>query len=534
VNDNMEYAIDKSGKLIHHKNAIKGKFYKCPYCKERVYVRRGLNACFFHERKSNRTPLQKCCPEYHEGTSYGKTEKSLSCIYLDNGGIPLYLCNYNNQFELRAYFPSISNKSLQYLREKGVKIHVNTKSTSFIDRRTYTVDNLNFYPVRTTENWIDIVCEPGIDNQEIRRKWLCGIRGIDVQKDIYYCGSEGGYRVALGSEIIIGRHYRIMFYDNAPNIEGIGFIRVGYINLKKDYVDKKLSIYEMVISRRTEAARKFIESKGYKLVGKSNKLIPLWPPGAFKGNEIIFNRKKAYFLHINPSGKSKLYYSRDNELVDLYSDRNNIILLKLDQDDTIITSEVKNEISNYEILYSITYSESLVRKEDLKQEIIIKNSNDKIIKSDTGNLELPKDRRLFITSNVPFCAVVKNKNYVISSSSLFFENIWYNHKLIIDSKAFGTKEFTFNRNETRSMLKKINWDLEYSKLYRCNAPPTIPVSNRYIKLLYIISQLTNINNKNVYKLLETWIKTNSIPVTAVKHLDELLNYLGGLANERRA
>lgn len=530
----MEYAIDKSGDLIHHKNALKDKFYKCPYCKERVYVRRGLKACFYHEPKSQRTPLQKCCPEYHEGASYRKTENSLNYIYMNNGGIPLYLCNYNNRFELRAYFPSISDKSLQYLREKDVKIHVNTKSVSLIDRRTYTVDNLDFYPVKTIESWIDVVCEPEIDNQEIQRKWLCGIRGVDVQKDIYHSGNEGGYRVAFGSDIIIGKCYRIMSYNNLPNIEGVSFNRVGYINLKEGCVDKKLLIYEMVISRYTEAARKFIESKGYKLVEKSNKLIPLWPPGAFKGNELIFDRKEVYFLHINPSGKSKLYYSRDNELVDLYSDENNIISLKLSQDDTIITSEIKNKISNYEILYSVTYNESLVRKEDFKEETIIKNSDGKIIKSDNENLILPKDRRIFITSNIPFCAIIKNRDFVISSSSMFFENIKYSHKLVIDCKAFGIKEFMFYRKGTKSTFKKINWDNEYSKLYKCNAPTTIPASNRYIRLLYLISQLPNIDNKNVYKLLETWIKTNSIPVTALKYLDELLNYLGGLVNERRA
>lgn len=292
----MEYAMDKGGHYVHHTVAKKSNSYKCPYCRDEVYIRGDPNACFYHRPIPNRTPLQRTCPEYHEGTSsYKKIDNPVDIIHINNGGVPLYLCNHGDNYQLRAYFPSISEDSLNKLSKLGVRVHVNTEAYSKKDRKIYNIDNLKFYPVNTIERWIYVKCDSKIDELDVHRKWLWGIRGVDIENDIYHSNKDGGYRVALKSNIIIGETYRIMFDRYPPNIEGINFEKIGEIWLREKSIRKLICIYEMNIYSFTEAAREFIEGKGYHLAEKPNELIPLWPPAVFKGNEIIFNQRETFF-----------------------------------------------------------------------------------------------------------------------------------------------------------------------------------------------------------------------------------------------
>ena len=529
----MEYARDRHGKLVHHSVAVRSEYYECPHCFERVFVRRGSKACFFHERIPDRTPLQRTCPEYHENDSYRKIEDELNIIFINNGGIPLYLCNFGSHFELRAYFPKLSERSYENLKKIGAKIHVSPKYGLEVDKKTYSIENLDYYPVNTIDKWIDVTCTPPISDREVQRKWLWGIRGVDLEKDIYYSNREGGYRVALKANIRIGRSYRIMFEKTPPKIEGIKFHKAGQICLRKGYINKEINVYEMLIEKYTEQAREFIESKGYRLVDRSSYLLPLWPPAAFKGNEITFDQKEALFLHIDNSGKEEIYYTLHEHLIRAYhsaTKNNAIIPLKIKNGSSIIISH-REEITDYEIKYSTFYSPSLVQKQELKPEIIIEDSNRVKVNLDEAHTKLPKNRTLYINSNVPFCATVNSGNYVISSSSTCFENVGYQRKLILDCKAFGVKKYIYkNKDSKEKVLNKINWEAEYLKLYRCSSP-TIRADNRYKKLLYLLSQNINRNNIQLYRLLETWIKTNSIPVAAIRYMDELLEGLGGVANE---
>ncbi len=529
----MEYAIDKNGNYIHHIDANNSTTYKCPDCLELVFIRRGLNACFFHKPIRDRTPLQRTCPEYHENNSYKKINNKLDILYINNGGIPLYLCNSGKRFELRAHFPTVSDKSLKKLKEVGAKILVNSESNIEIDRKVYSVENLDYYPVNIIKNWIDVKCEPCVSEDDIKRKWLWGIRGVDIEKDIYHSSKDGGYRVALKASISVGKSYRIMFYKSPPRIVGISFKNIGEIYLRKGITNKVIFIYEMNIEKFTEEAREFIEGKGYILAEKPNELLPLWPPGVFNGNEIFFCESKALFLHINHTKKDKLFFSTHNGIYEIYDKNENygIVSLQVYGNKSVIISEENNDRFNSEIKYNINYNSSLVKKKLLVPKVIIKDSDDLEINFNQEGLKLPKDRKIYIKSNIPFCATVNHNNYVISSSNSCLEDVGYFLDLSINSKAFGTRIYSYKRKNFQNKLNKsLNWELEYLKLYRCTAP-TVKADNRYFQLLYLLSQ--NINEKNIqlYRLIETWIKTNSIPVSAIRHMDKIFQLLGGVINE---
>ena len=53
---------------------------------------------------------------------YKKIDNIADVIYINNGGIPLYLCNDRNKFELRAYFPRLSENCMNILAENKLKI----------------------------------------------------------------------------------------------------------------------------------------------------------------------------------------------------------------------------------------------------------------------------------------------------------------------------------------------------------------------------------------------------------------------------
>lgn len=188
-------------------------------------------------------------------------------------------------------------------------------------------------------------------------------------------------------------------------------------------------------------------------------------------------------------------------------------------------SDGEIEKNDSEIKYNILYDKSLIKKQLIKPVIKIKDTNNIEMNFDEKNLKLPKDRKLYIESNIPFCATVNNKNYIISSSSTCFENIDYLVDLKINSRAFGTKSYKYKREKPQIRVKSnLDWELEYTRLYRCTAPIT-KANNQHFQLLYLLSQ--NINEKNIqlYRLLETWIKTNSIPVSAINHLDRIFKSL---------
>lgn len=535
VKINMEYAMNKNGKLVHHINASRELSYVCPYCFEKAVIRQGANACFYHNPIRDRTPLQRTCPEYHENSSYRKVNDRLEILYINNGGIPLYLCNENERFQLRAYFPKISEHSVNKLKRIGVKIHVNTKAYSEMDKKIYNVCNLNFYPVSTIEKWIFVECNPFVVEPEVKRKWLSGIRGVDVERDIYHSNQDGGYRVALKANITVAKAYQIMFKNSPPIIKGISFEKKGEIHLRKKMVRKVVGIYEMRVEKFAEPARQFVEGKGYKLVEDSNELIPLWPPAIFKGNEIIFNERDVFFLHINNSMKERLFYTRHNGLIKMDSTEENKrivpIIIHKDEGKSLAVSDGDDARFDHEIKYNLLYRSPIITKKPINQRLAFTDIDGSEVNLVEDNPILPKNGQLLISSKVPFMATISSNNYTITSGSKYLEDIYYGRVITIDSKAFGIKTYSLEKEILQKRKEKqLDWEQQYAILYRCTGT-TIKADARFFQILLLLSKNTNDININLYRLLETWVKTNSIPVTAIKYIDGIARALGGMVNE---
>ncbi|MDQ2085212.1 hypothetical protein RBH29_02020 [Herbivorax sp. ANBcel31] len=521
----MQYALDANGKKVHHYNADSSIEYKCPDCLDTVYIRKGLNACFYHKPIHDRTPLQRTCPEYHENN---KIENNVDKLYINNGGVPLYLCSQNDIFELRAYFPSVSVSVLNELKKVRAKVHINTNAKNNFDRVVYSIDNLNYYRVTTIEPWIDIKCEPEMDDLlEIKRKWLWGIRGIDIKNDLYHSCKNGGYRLAIKSDVYVGKSYRIIL-NKIPSVCGIEFTKTGSISLRKSLNKVIYSVYEMKVEFFTKEAQNFIEGKGYKLCQKADELIPVWPPSIFTGNDLTFNQREAFLLHLKNSS-SNYVYCEDSCKVSEISKKKDMIKMFISNNNAIGLSNGKSSLP--EIKYNILYNHKLLKKPTVKLNIVIKDNDENEFDFLDKNQQPPEDSILRIESNVKFIATVSIGNYVLFSSRSYLEFVNYYRRIVINSGAFGFKQYLFERNFVKKQIdSEIDWEQEYKKLYIC-CDSTVSANNKNIMLMHLLLKNLNESNKNVFRLVEKWIKTNSVPVSAIKYLDNLMRRL--LCNESK-
>ncbi|MBZ9689775.1 hypothetical protein G9F72_026230 [Clostridium estertheticum] len=530
----IEYAIDINGKRISAQEAICYLTYQCPYCLDSVNVRKGnvYVDYFAHSKIKDRTPLQQICPGY-KGNEHSIINNTLDKMYINNGGVPLYLCSENDRFELRAYFPTLSDTSMLKLKEINAKICVNTKATYDTDRAIYNINNLHYYKVDTPRAWIDIKCEPNVYLPEMQRKWLWGIRGIDLNNDIYHCNKAGGYRVALKANISVGKTYRVIFENCNPTINGIKFIELGSIQLNQGYLNRKVifSVYSMKLNLYTEEARKFIESKGYNLIDGDNELLPLWPPAVFEGNELKYDHSNALFLHIDNTNKERVYYTHANGLTPVSGDNKSaIIKIAINDNKTVAVSGTKDNLIE-EIKYNIVRVDSLVQKDPITLNLIVRDINDNIFDFTNEYLKPAEDGILMINSNMLFTAVVSNENYVVSSSKVRFEKVRSFDELVINSKAFGILKYKYkykykSKNQKQN-VPVLDFRKIYLVLYGCTAPTT-NTNEHNVELLYLLSKNSNDDNINLYRLIELWVKTNRIPVSAIKHLERMRIALGGI------
>lgn len=523
----MENGIDSYGRIVHHSHAGESSKFYCPYCTEEVIVRRGNGACFAHKIIKNRTPLQRACPEYHENNTYKKISNQLDRLYINNGGVPLYLYNSGEKYELRAYFPRLSEIRMQELIKNKTKLIINNKTH-------YYVENLNYYPVDYIQDWIDIKMIPNTSHEEIKRKWLWGIRGIDVNKDIYYANNEGGYRLAIKANVCVGKKYRIMFLNTAPNVEGIVFELKGQIILEKNSFKSNYNVYEMKVMQFTEVARQFVEARGYHLLQKASQLVPIWPPSVNRGNELIFDSDEAWFYH---SSKNEEEYLYSIESCDEIQNQNlnrvrkmNIIKVKnLSKcvESTLIVSNVpfqqedKSETIN-EIRYMLIHRTSLNDKKEMVPEIVIKDSDGKEFDIDNKENVLPTDRALFINSNLAIDVLLKKDNYVLFSAENYLEKLGYGKKFSINCKGFGTINYEFKREIQQLQEKQeINWEQVYTHLYKCNGATMKPsYYNKY--LLRQMNRYLSKESRKTYELIYRWVKQEKIPVRAQFYLEYLL------------
>lgn len=515
----MDNAIDQKGRKINYKDAIKGNQYLCPYCTESLILRKGKKPCFAHMPIKERTPLQRTCPEYNENESnYGRIENISDIVYIDNGGVPLYLCNDGNRFEIRAYFPSISEESKKSL-DKNSKVIIDNKEWCY-------VENLSYYPVYNIKKWIDVALNTSKFSNEIKRKWLWGIRGIDIQKDIYYANSEGGYRVAIKSNIYINKVYRIMFLNSVPYINGIKFEKIGEIRLKEMGREKVFSIYEMFITEYNEESRQFIESKGYNLIKKMSKVIPLWPPAIFNGNELTFDNDKAWFYHSRKNDDEYVYEINGGRMYRL--GENNILAISnissINEKAIVVTNKLINDQkllnASAEIKYIVSYRQNLNNKNFIKPEIVLKDSNSNII--DINSYEnIHKGEKYNIESNIPLKLLIVKNNYCIYSSICNLDGLTHGSKIVIDFKGFGNMFLPSNNDiEFVDKINEFDWKLLYKQLYKCTGKKLI-CSHKEKLILYKIKNNINKQNREIYDILYGWIRDGKIPADAKLIIDRI-------------
>lgn len=508
----MDNAIDYKGRKVDYRNAIKGQRYLCPYCMESLNVRMGRKPCFAHMPIKERTPLQRTCPEYNENESnYGKIENISDIVYIDNGGVPLYLCNDGNKFELRAHFPSISEGCKNSL-DRNTKVIIDDKEWCYIE-------NINYYPVYDIKKWINISLNPQTSNNEIKRKWLWGIRGIDIKRDIYYAYSEGGYRLAIKSNIYVNEVYRMIFFNSVPYIDGIKFKNIGEIQLKDGVLKKIFYVYEMIITKYNEESREFIESKGYNLIEKVSKITPLWPPAIFNGNELTFDNDKAWFYHSKKSDNEYLYEINYGRMFEL--SKNNIVeisnISSINEKAIVVTNKIISEqrISNSsaEIKYRISYKQNLNDKVFLKPEISIKNTKGNTVDfNDYKNIN--KNENYTIDSNILINMLITKDDYCIYSSTYNTVELSHGNELIIDYKGFGNKIFIYNKkNENTDTIDLLDWEIIYKQLSRCIGG-YVNCSYKDKILLYKIRNNINKKNIKIYNILYGWIYIGKIPYDA--------------------
>ncbi len=521
---NMENGVDSCGKIVHHSVAWGHSKFYCPYCTEEVVVRRGNGACFAHKKKTNRTPLERACPEYHENNSYRKINNQLDRLYINNGGVPLYLYKNGERFELRAYFPNLSEVRIKQLIESNTKLIINNKTH-------YYVENLNYYILDYIQEWIDIKADPATSHEEVKRKWLWGIRGIDIYKDIYHANSEGGYRLAIKANMYVGKKYRIILSDKAPSIQGIEFKLMGPIRLKESGFQREFKVYEMKIVDFAETARQFVEARGYHLLRHVNQLTPIWPPSVARGNELTFDSEDAWFYHYTDDTEEYLYEVK-NPILYRIPKRSIIKVANLSKctENTLVVSnmafqnEGRMEGTN-EIRYMLLHRKSLNNKDQIVPKVVIKDSDGKQVDLMNKEKGLPEDGRLFITANLDIDVVLKKDIYTLFSAQNQLERVGYGKSIFIDCKGFGRTYYELERE--RGLLKEeqnIDWREVYTVLYRFGGASTKPLYSTKC-LLRLMRRRLNTKNKKTYELINKWVQQEKVPVNALFYLEYILRGL---------
>lgn len=522
----MEYGIDRNGREVHHSRAVASVRYSCPYCMEALILRRGQKPCFAHNVIKERTPLQRTCPEYHENAAYTKINDSLDIVYINNGGIPLYLCNKDSQFELRAYFPKIRENSMQKLVEDNTKIIIN-------QTQEYYVQNLTYYKVDYIKRWIEVKTVPDTLLKDVCRKWLWGIKGINIETDLYHAYSEGGNRLAIKADVYVGKTYRILFRDKAKNVRGIVFNHVGRIKLSEGRQPKEFLVYELQVKVPIEEARQFIEGKGYHLIEKPNKIIPLWPPAIASGNELTVNANNAWFLHSKGSEKEYLQEIQDSGIRQvLGSEIIKITNIARAYEKTLILSnrlfeaETISKAAN-EIKYMLHYRQKLQVNKVFLPDIKIQDTEGQEVDFNQESGSLPKNRKLYFAGNVPMRVLLKQDDYCLSSGERYLEDIGYGKTVVIDCKAFGQQYYEYkDLSEEIAISQQIAWRDVYQVLYRCRGAVAGPTSRNKL-LLEMLDRIRNQENDRVYRLLYGWVQRQSVPIHAQRYLEELLERVLG-------
>lgn len=527
----IEYGIDRSGHHVKAKYAISKAAYTCPYCYDGIHVRKGevRDPYFSHNKISNRTPLQRICPGYTGGNASDRIIGEVDRLYVNNGGLPLYLSKMSDdskRFKLYAYFPFVSNESYTILKQHRAKIEIYDK-----EKITYSIDNLDYYPLEYMTPWIDIKCNPDLNLMDVKKKWLWGIRGIDIEKDVFHSHADGGYRLALGANIYVGKKYRLLVRKGpAPKVKYTNFEKIGDIQLKNNSGYSRFDVYEMSIVIMNEEAKEFIQSKGYRLQATPDELTTLWPPAVYRGNDLYVNSEEMYFSYENKNSLP-LYAANEYAINDTMSYKDtNIVKIKLLSSGKTLAIGTNDKNIPPEIKFNIVKSNINKIKTNVIPKYFFKNYKNKEVKLDNINHELPLNGKLLFKSNISSIVKVYRENYVVHSSTQSLENIDYGTVIHCKISGYGSYKYKFIRAaKLNSVDNETDWGNLYSVLMTCKGP-TVKYHYDVNQFYYRLQQDLNKDNYDVFKILDFWIKNGGIPIIAIDIIKNL-NLNGEMKSE---
>lgn len=516
----IEYGLDKNGGKVSAKEAYSHYKYKCPHCLETIIVRKCKQYVdyFAHETIVNRTPQQRMCPGYTGEGAYQKIENEIDQVYIENGGIPVYLCKCSNDtYQLKACFPPLSKETMDLLKMWNAMVVISEGNR----KEEHSAWHLPHYQIKSLCPWIEIKCQNmQYPINEVKRKWEWGIGGLKFEDNLFHSHAEGGFRVALHSNIVVNKEYLIISNKNhTPIVNGVSFLYKGVINIIKNY-----KVYSMIVDDVTDEAIAFIRNKGHQLITQNDTIIPLWPPCVIQGKELIYKGqdKRSYLYHHSYSEQT-LHILKDNEIIEI-PDREDIIVCDT-SNKTILSRDGTSKVFSAEIRAILTQDRSNFQNAFFwKPEVEWKNRNNET------NLFFENEDKLFIRPDallegVTFESNIENKvvclinnNYVKISAKKAFNHIGHRHRIIISIEPFG-KIIIEPANEislknTTSIFEVSNEMI--AQLYKCHSANVV-MGNAHDDILKHARKYS----PNLYKIMMVWKSKNQIPQMAIKILHQL-------------
>lgn len=514
----IEYGIDGYGQKIYAKEASGGRTYTCPYCDEEILVRKCYDRedYFAHKSIFNRTPKQMMCPGY---TGEGRIEGEVDRVYITNGGLPLYLCEYmNGKYQLNAYFFPLSQNSMNLLESWDARIEVIEHGR----KEEYSASNIRYYRLKTNTEWIKIRCKNlKYSIPEVRQKWEWGIRGLNCEKDIFHSNYGGGYRVALHSNIVVGKEYLIVNkFGLIPKVTGISYYQKGSMTFNNLYSSQKYDVYSMVVDEVTDEAIAYIQKKGYQLIEQSDEIIPMWPPAVIEGKELIYRRTDhtAYLYH-NKRSEQQLFNIGGYGLRNIV-ENNDIFEISTDNKIVLLSDHQFNSLSN-EIRFMLTQTRNNFDNDNVfVPSITWKDDNGVVSQLSADGIELLSPKKVYIDADIDFVMCIVNGVYVEKSTKRVLEGKRLSRRIIISMEPFGTIVIEGKKIVKKEDESSLDIESIIKELYRCGSA-MVPINRDFCDVYKFAVN----NSEELFRIIKNWAVKKQMPYAAAKYLHKIKEVL---------
>ncbi|MCQ2498859.1 MAG: hypothetical protein MJ133_07720 [Lachnospiraceae bacterium] len=521
----IEYGIDGYGRKVSAQNASPYSTYKCFFCKEDIHVRKGrVRAPYFaHNPISNRTPQQMACEGYtSNGTPNGSINSNEDRICIFNGGVPLHLIERsNNKYEIVALFPPLSSSTMKQIEDVDGKIRVIDDGRDQI----FSAWNFRKYRLKTSARWIYVKPDNfKTFNEEIRRKWFLGFRGLDFDNDLFKVDNSGGVRVGQLANIVVGNEY--LFVHNRGTIKnknGLHFERKGTFEFPGKTFSIEYDVYSVKVTQITDESIAYIQSKGYQLINESDELVPLWPPAVIEGKELIYhdNDREAYMYHKKEANQEVFWWG--NAIPYKLNENENI--LKCSTINTsLLMSDYSFNIYAKEIRYLLTHNrDNFTRNRVFEYNAVVRLDDGRNVDFDDNLLNESFENPILLNSNYKSQIISFRDNYVKKSASKRIDELPKDNMLMLSFEPFGNKVIVpkvTDNIEKKDSKKRIDYEDYVFKIYHCHGK-LIETDESVDKWL----DITKSEIPELYKYLMKWKINGKMPLRAVEILKDLESLL---------